>query len=43
LREKYFRAKWDYYVKESLSKLKILHKDLEEAASVADGLNGHDA
>lgn len=43
MREKYFRAKWDYYVKETLSKLKILHKDLEEAASVAEGPNGLDA
>ncbi len=42
LREKYFRAKWNYYVREKMNQLKVSTRDLEEAAYYHGGPNGID-
>lgn len=42
LREKYFRAKWNFYVREKMNQLKVSTRDLEEAAYYHGGPNGID-
>lgn len=43
LSQKYFQAKWEFYVKMKLDQLEITKKDLEEAAHIYDGPHGKDA
>lgn len=42
MREKYFRAKWNFYVREKMNQLKVSTRDLEEAAYYHGGPNGID-
>lgn len=43
LREKYFRAKWKFYVREKMNQLKVTTSELESAAYQHSGPNGLDA
>ena len=41
-REKYFRAKWNFYVREKMNQLKVSTSQLEEAAYYHGGADGND-
>lgn len=40
---KYYRAKWDFYMRTKLDQLRVSHRQLEEAATQAAGPHGKDA
>ena len=43
LRTKYFRSKWDFYVRTKLDELKVSQRRVEELAAYHGGEHGKDA
>ena len=43
LTTKYYRAKWDFYVREKLQQMKVSSRELEETANYHGGKDGKDA